>query len=71
MDYILQYFVFDETGNHILEANAVVCSSEQDLIDTASSMVEIYHASKDFEHLGLVLNDNTNGKVLYNSREEK
>ena len=69
--FILQYFVFDKSGEHILEASGIPCQSHEELLDLANTMVENYHNSPEMEGLGLLLNDNTNGTVLYNSKEEK
>ena len=68
MAIILQYFVFDESGNDILEAGGIPCDNEQELHEISNEIIEQV-VKKD--GLGLILNDNTNGKVLYNSKEEK
>ena len=68
---ILQYFVFDISATYILEASGISCQSHEELLDLANTMVESYHNSSEMKGLGLLLNDNTNGTVLYNSKEEK
>ena len=68
---LLQYFIFDKTGNKILEASAIPCSTEQELQELATTMVDNYHSCEEMQDLGLLLMNNANGTVLYNSREEK
>lgn len=68
---ILQYILFDSSGNHIVEGGCFVCENEKDLKETADIMVENYHNSSEMRDLGLVLINNSNGNMLYNSKEEK
>ncbi len=65
--FILQYFVFDETGEEMLDAGGIPCDTEQEMHEISKEIVDEVVKQN---NLGLVLNDNTNGKVLYNSKEE-
>lgn len=65
--FILQYFVFDETGEEILDAGGIPCDTEQKMHEISKEIIDEVVKQN---NLGLVLNDNTNGKVLYNSKEE-
>ena len=73
--YILQYFIFDKSGDDILEADAYTLDNETQVNDLAEELkttfLNLKKTDKEWKDLGLVLTSNTeNGKVLYNSREE-
>lgn len=72
---IIQYLVFDKSGNEILDADAYVLKGEEQVEDLVSdlkdSFLNLKKNDKEWKDLGLVLMNNTSGKVLYNSREEK
>ena len=69
--YILQYFVFNEKGTDILEANAFILSSESELKEFANTMIRNYRKRPHDEEWQLMLVNNTTGRVLFNSKEEK
>ena len=69
--HILQYFVFNEAGTDILEGNAFILDSEAELNDLATTLISNYHSDPDLNKLGLVLMNNTTGKMLFDSNEEK
>lgn len=63
---LLQYFVFDETGNHLLEANAYKCSNKQNANALASVIVDTYKSDPQFKDLNLLLS--CGNKVLFDSK---
>ena len=69
--YILQYFVFNEAGTDILEANAFAFDTEKELNSAKSTMVRRYRRRPHDEEWQLMLVNNTTGQVLFNSKEEK
>lgn len=72
--HILQYFVFDKSGEDILDADAYVLKTEKQVEDLAeelkSDFLNLKKNDKEWKDLGLVLMNSTNGTVLYNSKEE-
>lgn len=72
--HILQYFVFDKSGEDILDADAYVLKTEKQVEDLAEELktdfLNLKKNDKEWKDLGLVLMNSTNGKVLYNSRED-
>lgn len=69
--HILQYFVFNENGTDILEANALAFDTDKELMSAKSTMVRNYRRRPRNEKWQLMLVNNTTGKVLYNSKEDK
>ena len=64
---ILQYFVFDKSGNHILEANGIPCSSEQEVRALADTMMGNYKQDPQFKDLNLLLS--CGNEIIFNSKE--
>ena len=63
---IIQYFVFDKSGNDILEANAFQCSSEQETNDLVDTMKNNFHSDPIFKDTQLLIS--CGNKVLFNSK---
>ena len=53
--YILQYFVFDETGNDILQANGIPFEDLGDLQDCEAKMINEFCEDDAYNGSGLVL----------------
>ena len=67
--YFLQYIVFDKTGDHIVDANAVVCNSSEELDEIHNNFVEYYKTSGEMNDNQLTLIAFKNGeKTVWSSR---
>lgn len=69
--HILQVLIFNEQGTDIEFADALLFNSEAELNKNAEIIVNNFKCDKECSDLGLVLMNNTTGKMLYNSKEEK
>ena len=68
MNYLLQYIVFDKTGNKILEASAIPCTDESEMFELVDEMVGNYKYDPHFKDLNLFLS--CGSKILFNSKED-
>ena len=67
--YILQVLIFNESGTDIEFADALVFDSEAELNENAEIIINNHKTDPEISKLGLVLMNNTNGTMLYNSKE--
>lgn len=51
MNYIVQYFVFDKSGNHIIKACGVPCETMDEVHDTKQQLVSLWEEEKDTTQL--------------------
>ncbi len=63
----LQYFVFDKTGNDILDANVIPFKTEDEFKEGVEYAINAYKTNPDFKGLNLLLS--CGNKVLFNSKE--
>ena len=65
---IVQYFVFDKTGNEVLEADCFACETEQEVNELVEEMKYNYHNEPDFQDTQLTIS--CGSQVLFNSSKE-
>lgn len=62
----VQYFVFDKTGNEILEAGGIPCDNDKEVEELANTMKNNFHSNPQFENTQLLIS--CGKKVLFNSK---
>jgi len=61
----IQYFVFDKSGNHILEASVILCENEQDFNDKLAYAINAFKTNPDFADTQLTLS--SGNEILFSS----
>lgn len=65
----IQYFIFDKTGNEVIEASALMCNTESEKADIVETMKNNFHSEPEFADTQLLIS--CGKQVLFNSKDDK
>ena len=70
--FMFQYFVFDKSGNQILDANAIMCDSLEEAYKYRDEFVKYYKTSGEMNdnQLSLFALGNGTRECLFSSNEQ-